>query len=304
MKTKARRSLPDSVAAASVASSSLFLSSPRSNRRSELDHSGNWPVDTGGTPEAPEADVPGKSAPVLKRTESSSRGAASMLSGFLISSSGMGERSSAASKATRSLRSEKALELDEPMLRRTGAVLRMMVPGCVRGLIEDGNLDFINEIRPLTCLYLGFPSLLEEGRWRRSSLSPSEGMGSLARSSSYDLAALHQSRVDGVQFVVQQSQEVMRRWGGSCLQFRCDEKGFVGVCVFGLPGHTHEDNPGRGVQAAMDLLSRFEKGGQRVCVGITTDELMCTCVGARRARLEYTVGGSHRPYSSAPFGFD
>ena len=29
--------------------------------------------------------------------------------------------------------------------RRMAAALRMLVPGCVRGLIEDSNLDFINE---------------------------------------------------------------------------------------------------------------------------------------------------------------
>ena len=75
------------------------------------------------------------------------------------------------------------------------------------------------------------------------------------------------------------------------LQFRCDEKGFVGVCVFGLPGHTHEDGPGRGVQSALELHARFRAGGQRVCIGITTGDLLCTCVGAHRVRLEYTVRG-------------
>ena len=33
----------------------------------------------------------------------------------------------------------------EAMRRRMAAALRMLVPGCVRGLIEDNNLDFINE---------------------------------------------------------------------------------------------------------------------------------------------------------------
>jgi hypothetical protein len=63
----------------------------------------------------------------------------------------------------------------------------------------------------------------------------------------------------------------------------------VGVCVFGLPGHTHEDNPGRAVRSALELSQRITQGGQRLCVGITTDNLLCTCVGARKARLEYTV---------------
>ena len=66
----------------------------------------------------------------------------------------------------------------------------------------------------------------------------------------------------------------------------------MGICVFGLPGHTHGDNPGRGVQSALELHARFRAGGQRVCIGITTGNLLCTCVGALRVRLEYTVSGA------------
>ncbi len=82
-----------------------------------------------------------------------------------------------------------------------------------------------------------------------------------------------------------------RRWDGTFLQFRCDEKGFLGICALGMPGHTHEDDPSRGVQAALELHARVKREGHRTCVGVTTGRLLCTCVGARKIRSEYTVFG-------------
>ncbi|MEW5302999.1 MAG: hypothetical protein WDW36_005732 [Sanguina aurantia] len=71
----------------------------------------------------------------------------------------------------------------------------------------------------------------------------------------------------------------------------CDEKGFIAICAFGIPGHTHEDNPSRGILAALDLQKRVEADGHRVAIGVTTGDLLCTCVGARKIRCEYTVFG-------------
>lgn len=51
----------------------------------------------------------------------------------------------------------------------------------------------------------------------------------------------------------------MKQHEGSFLQFRCDEKGFLSICAFGLPGKTHEDDPSRGVRAALDIVSSLEK---------------------------------------------
>ncbi|PNH10372.1 Adenylate cyclase type 10, partial [Tetrabaena socialis] len=152
--------------------------------------------------------------------------------------------------------------------RRIAGLLRMHVLGSVRVRVEAGHLDFINEIRPLTCMFLGFPSLLQP----RDDVS-------------------HRDQVQCVQFAYTGVQAVMRKWDGSFLQFRSDEKGFVGICAFGLPGHTHEDNPARGVRAALELASTVKAGGHRVSIGVTTGDLLCTCVGARKLRSEYTVFG-------------
>lgn len=60
-----------------------------------------------------------------------------------------------------------------------------------------------------------------------------------------DVAA---SEVTEVQAAVDLVQKQMRIYDGSFLQFRCDEKGFLSICAFGLPGKTHEDSPARAIQ--------------------------------------------------------
>ena len=54
-----------------------------------------------------------------------------------------------------------------------------------------------------------------------------------------------------VQAAVELVQKRMRQFDGSFLQFRCDEKGFLSICAFGLPGKTHEDGPARAIQVTL-----------------------------------------------------
>ena len=44
------------------------------------------------------------------------------------------------------------------------------------------------------------------------------------------------------------------------MQARCDEKGFLAVAAFGLPGNTHEDGPGRALAAALAITSKLQVG--------------------------------------------
>ena len=70
-----------------------------------------------------------------------------------------------------------------------------------------------------------------------------------------DVAA---SEVTEVQAAVDLVQKQMRNYDGSFLQFRCDEKGFLSICAFGLPGKTHEDSPARAIQVLhYPLVCRF-----------------------------------------------
>jgi hypothetical protein len=56
------------------------------------------------------------------------------------------------------------------------------------------------------------------------------------------------AEVASVQAAIELVQKRMQQFDGSFLQFRCDEKGFLSICAFGLPGKTHEDGPARAIQ--------------------------------------------------------
>lgn len=49
-------------------------------------------------------------------------------------------------------------------------------------------------------------------------------------------------------------------------QFRCDEKGFLAICAFGLPGRTHEDGPARGIQAALAIVEAVKVRAGLLCL--------------------------------------
>ena len=70
--------------------------------------------------------------------------------------------------------------------------------------------------------------------------------------------------VASVQAAVLTVQKRMSHYDGSFVQFRCDEKGFLAVCAFGLPGKSHEDGPSRGVKAALSIVAAM-RDLQQVC---------------------------------------
>lgn len=139
--------------------------------------------------------------------------------------------------------------------------LRSHVQYSVRMRIEAGHIDFVNEVRVCTTVFLGFPSLNQ-----RSNL------------------ALVQEVARLTQFCIQQE-------GGFFLQMRCDEKGFLALAAFGLPGRAHEDSPGRGIQAALNVVDMLEKHGHSAVAGVTTGNLFCAVIGCQK-RAEYSVYGN------------
>lgn len=156
-------------------------------------------------------------------------------------------------------------QLPSHVAARAAALFRMHVVENVRQRIEAGQYDFINEIRPLTILFMGFPTLLEPD-------------ASLAY------------RLEPVQDTVTSVTRVMQELQGSFVQFRCDEKGFLAICAFGLPGSSHANSAERGVLAALRMQEAIEQQGQRIACGVTTGNLLCACVGSK-LRSEYTMFG-------------
>lgn len=145
-------------------------------------------------------------------------------------------------------------------------ILRSHVPFNVRSRVESGHIDSVNEVRVCTVVFLGFPSLDTQ-----KSGGPAESLAA-------------------VQSVTQAAQGRMHQDGGFFLQMRCDEKGYIALCAFGLPGRSHEDSPARGVQAALAVVSNLQRQGYAAVAGVTTGNLFCGVVGSSR-RAEYTVFG-------------
>lgn len=156
-------------------------------------------------------------------------------------------------------------QLASHVAARAAALFRMHVVDNVRQRIEAGHYDFISEIRQLTIMFMGFPSLCDSHARHRSCLQP-------------------------VQDTVMAVNKVMHKFQGSFVQFRCDEKGFLAICAFGLPGVTHANNAERGILAALQMQVLVELLGQRFACGVTTGDLLCACVGSK-IRSEYTMFG-------------
>lgn len=67
-----------------------------------------------------------------------------------------------------------------------------------------------------------------------------------------------------MQYAMETVQRQMHKFDGSFLQFRCDEKGFLAICAFGLPGKTHEDGPHRGIMAALSITDALKVSYQSI----------------------------------------
>jgi hypothetical protein len=180
---------------------------------------------------------------------------------------------------------------------QAAALLRLHLPEAVAARVEAGHADFINEIRVCTVLFIGFPSLQVccgphaciAGRlcpavlcmawaemcapyaYQHDRYSGHSWHGAIDR-----LLVVHVvppvqrprerqeagGEVGAVQAAMEGVQGCMRGHGGSLLQLRCDEKGFLAICAFGLPGRAHEDDPRRGVAAALDTVEALRARGE------------------------------------------
>ena len=143
-------------------------------------------------------------------------------------------------------------------------LLRMHIDPALCTRIEAGYAShLLNELRRCTVAFVGFPSLQEP------------------------CAAPSSTR--SVQTCIEALQEALAGTGGTLLQTRCDEKGFLAVVAFGLPGSGDAGSVAGAAHAALCAVTATDAGGQRACVGLTTGDVLCAVVGCAR-RAEYTVG--------------
>ena len=101
----------------------------------------------------------------------------------------------------------------------------------------------------------------------------------------------HRAGLDEAQEVMVALQGALYRYEGSINKLSVDEKGTTLVAALGLPPLTHEDDPARGVQAALAMREALAAMGRRAAIGVTTGRAFCGTVGSPRRR-EYTMLGA------------
>lgn len=97
--------------------------------------------------------------------------------------------------------------------------------------------------------------------------------------------------LEQVQAAVSSVQQTLAHLEGAISQLVADSNGTVLIAAFGQPPRTHQDDPQRAVQAALEIQARLRQQGLLSSIGITTGRVFCGPIGNQRRR-EYTMVGS------------
>lgn len=138
--------------------------------------------------------------------------------------------------------------------------LRAYIPGAIINRLSAGQSGWIAELRRVTVLFINLPGIDQ----------------------STPLAdAQHLARL---------IQRAVYRYEGSINKINVDDKGITIVAALGLPPFSHEDDPARGVQAALLIRKEMEGLGVPSNIGIATGRIFCGSIG-NETRREYTIIG-------------
>jgi class 3 adenylate cyclase/tetratricopeptide (TPR) repeat protein len=140
--------------------------------------------------------------------------------------------------------------------------LRGFIPGAALMRLQAGQAGWMAELRRLTVVFLNVRGL--------------------------DFAA--PEAVEQLHSVMRALQTVLYRYEGSVNQFLTDDKGTSLLAAFGLPPLAHEDDPVRGVQAALDLQTELRKLNLDCAIGVATGRAFCGARG-NDTRREYAILG-------------
>jgi class 3 adenylate cyclase/tetratricopeptide (TPR) repeat protein len=139
--------------------------------------------------------------------------------------------------------------------------LRPYIPGAVINRLTAGQSSWIAELRRVTVLFINLPDLDQN-----TELQSSQEIARLIQRSVY-------------------------RYEGSINKINVDDKGITIVAALGLPPFSHEDDPMRGVQAALMIRKELTNLNIRSYIGIATGRIFCGSVG-NESRREYTIIGN------------
>ncbi len=139
--------------------------------------------------------------------------------------------------------------------------LRAYIPGAIINRLSAGQSGWIAELRRVTVLFINLPNLDQD-----TALERSQNIARLIQRSVY-------------------------RYEGSINKINVDDKGITIVAALGLPPFAHEDDPARGVQAALMIRKELNSLKVRSNIGITTGRIFCGSIG-NDSRREYTTIGN------------
>jgi adenylate cyclase len=143
----------------------------------------------------------------------------------------------------------------------TNPQLELLVPNIVIDHLRLGERKWLAEFRNITILYVNLINL-----------------------------SLASSFIDTVQTAVFEIQSTAYRFDGLVHKTIMDDKGFSISLVFGLPRLAHEDDPQRGIEAALAISKELGARGVRTSIGIASGKLFCGDYGGRERR-EYCLMG-------------
>jgi class 3 adenylate cyclase/tetratricopeptide (TPR) repeat protein len=93
-----------------------------------------------------------------------------------------------------------------------------------------------------------------------------------------------------LQAAVLEIQRAAHRFEGLVHKTIMDDKGFSMSLAFGLPRLAHEDDPQRGIEAALAISRELGAAGVQISIGVASGKLFCADYGGRERR-EYCLMG-------------
>ncbi|MEW6240343.1 MAG: adenylate/guanylate cyclase domain-containing protein [Chloroflexota bacterium] len=138
--------------------------------------------------------------------------------------------------------------------------LRAYIPGAIINRLSAGHSGWLAELRRVTVLFINLPGVDQD------------------------------TPLETAQAVARLLQRAVYRYEGSLNKINVDDKGITVVAALGLPPFAHQDDPLRGVQAAMMIRRELKEMKVRSYIGITTGRIFCGSIG-NEDRREYTIMG-------------
>ncbi|MCB8943374.1 MAG: AAA family ATPase [Ardenticatenaceae bacterium] len=153
-----------------------------------------------------------------------------------------------------------------PLTPEAQMMLERYIPAAVLPYLKAGHSEWVAELRLVTVIFMHLPSFGTSIRHPYNRTLPR------------------------AQEIMHALQAALYRYEGSINKLNVDDKGITLVAALGLSPLSHEDDPVRGVQAAVEMQMAAWSYGRPSAVGVTTGQLFCGPIGHPQRR-EYTMVG-------------